>query len=173
MPSTFILKNIASDIGGGNDFSAELSAGETAAGSLSVSVAKSGTEDSFGHTIAGEPGLRGTSTGTYSVEVEVITANTSVSCAVAFARINSAGTQQAISAFTASQGMGTAGAVLAFSVADTALGAWVAGDRLRVVYRFVNTNTMSAQSVAVGTGTANNQVVVPWSPQWNAFGIPL
>lgn len=160
MSATYVLKATSSDLTGGSDFTRELSTGTEATGGITVSVAKGATEDSLGFTIAGEPGSSG-ATGNYTVEINVTTGNTNVQLSVAVSRVNSAGAQQVISAFTTEQ-QATAG-LKTFSLSAIDLGVWAVGDRLKVVYRFRNTNTMSAQSVAIETGTTSAEVLAPFT----------
>lgn len=160
MATTYVLKAANSDLTGGADFTKEISAGTEAAGSITVSVAKSATEDSLGFTPANVPSTDGI-TGNYTAEVNVTTGSTDIQISVAVARVNSAGTQQSISSFTAEQ-TGSAG-VKTFSLSSINLGTWASGDRLKVVYRFRNTNTMSARSVTIETGTTDAEVVSPWT----------
>lgn len=161
MAVTYRLRDLASDLAGGADFSSIADQTPAAAVGLVVSVAKAVSEDSVAYTRATEPGLRGTSTGTFTVNVNVTTGNTSISLAVALARVNSAGTQQAITAFTAAQAA-TAGP-LTFTFTDPALGAWAAGDRLKIVYRFTNSQTMSAQSCTIEANTISAEIATPFT----------
>lgn len=162
MPSTFQLRAAASDLAGGADFTRRLEVGDEADGSITFSVANATTEDSLGVTIAGEPGVRGTSIGAFAVEVDVQTGTASIMGSVALRRVNAAGVTQVTGAFTLEQAM-TAG-TKTFAPVGTTLGTWAAGDRLVVIYRFRSTATMgSALSLTIRTGTANAEVTVPWN----------
>jgi hypothetical protein len=93
--------------------------------------------------------------GTYTVRINVTTANMStVVRSVRLVRVNSAGTVQAqVGALTAqSTSIGSAG-TLEFAVTGTAQTA-ASGDRLVAVVAFQNTNTMSAQSFGIGSDLA-------------------
>lgn len=160
MATTYILKTAASDLSGGVHFNNELSTGTETPGSLSPSITKASTEDSYGFTVAGEPGASGT-TGDYTVEVNVTTGNTSIEISTAIHRVNSAGTFQAEGAASTEQT--AAGGLLTFTHTAINLGTWAAGDRLRVVYRFRNTHAHSAQAFTMETGTTDAEVVAPWT----------
>lgn len=165
--TTYVLKSAASDLTGGNDFNKVLSPGTETAGSITVSVAASATEDSFGYSQAENPDTDG-ATGNYTVEMNVLgLGNALFDLSAAVARVNSAGVQQAISAFAATQ-LGTAGAKT-FSLTGADLGTWAAGDRLKVVYRFKN-NAVVTGSIEIETGTAATEVVAPWtlSPRFSS-----
>lgn len=163
MTTTYILKAANSDLSGGADFTRELSEGTETAGSISPSIAASATEDSFGFTPAGIPGASGGSGAQdYNpIEVNVTSGNNNIQISVAVARVNSSGTQQAISAFTAEQ-QASAG-LKTFSRTGIDLGTWASGDRLKVVYRFRNTHSHSSQACTIETGTTSAEVVAPWS----------
>ncbi len=105
--ATYYLSSTASDLGGGADFSAALVKALEAASTRSVSLAKGGTQDSFGFTPSGDPGaLALAGTRTHTAEVNVTTASTEVFASVSFARVSSAGTVLAGgAAFAAEQGM--------------------------------------------------------------------
>lgn len=161
MPTNYILKQANSDLSGGLNFNKELSEDIEAAGSFSITVQKGATQDSYGFTVAGEPGTKGGSGAqSYTIEQTFATANTAVNLSVAVERVDSAGTVIATSAFSAEQACtGT----LTFTVTAD-LGVFAAGDRLGVVYRHVNTNAMTNQSLAIETGTINTETIAPWSP---------
>lgn len=160
MAISFYLSATNSDLSGGADFNKVLSTATETAGTLSVAVASAATEVSYGYTTSGVPGVGGTSTGSFSVEINVTTANSNITLSVALARVNSAGTQQAVTAYATGQSAGTTG-VKTFTFTDPALGTWAAGDRLRVQYRFVN-GAMSTQTVGIGTGTTNEACDTPF-----------
>ena len=158
--TVYVLKSANSDLTGGADFNKELYPGAETVGTIAVSVPASATDISYGFTKAGEPGLSG-ATGNYTVEMNVTVANSNIQLSAAVARVNSAGTQQAISAFTAEQSAGTTG-VKTFSFTGTDLGTWASGDRLRVSYKVRNT-VASVQSVTLGTGTTSAEATAPWT----------
>jgi hypothetical protein len=158
--TTYVLRAANSDLSGGADFSKRLQIGTETAGSITVSVAGNATEDSFGFADAGQPDDDGI-TGDYTVEVNVLGLGlATINLSAAVARVNSAGVQQAISAFAAEQA-GLVG-IKTFAFTGINLGTWAIGDRLKVVYRFRNTLALTG-SLDIQTGTTDAQVVTPWT----------
>src|SRR5204863_512235 len=137
-----------SDLSGGLDFNRELNPGTETAGSIAVSVAAGATEDSFGFTRAGQPGVSGI-TGNYIVEMNVTVANANIWLSVALARVDSGGVEQTRSSFTAETQLSTTGQKT-FSFTGLNLGTWSSGNRLKVYYRFRNA-AASVQSVTIAT----------------------
>ncbi len=162
MPTVYYLKATNSDLTGGADYTKRLDTVTATAATLSVPLAPGGgNEDSFAFTPAGVPGAAGV-TGNYTVEVDVTTAGASTTVQIAVARVNSAGTQQSISTFTATQSTATTG-VKTFSLTGINLGTWAAGDRLKVIYRWRNTHTSQTKTPIIETGTTNTEVTAPWA----------
>lgn len=164
MAVTYVLSSVASDLTGGADFTNLLDSTTAAAAVINVSIAKNATEDSFGFTKSGLPGVEGTSTGTFTVKVNITTGNTSgdLSLAVALARVDKAGTQAAITAFSAAQA--TTAGIKTFRFLDPALGTWAHGDRLKVIYRWVNLTKNAAQALDITVNTIDAEVVTPFAP---------
>jgi hypothetical protein len=161
MTVTYRLTNTNSDLSGGQDYNkAILDPGSDTTGTTNVSLAASETRNSFGFTAAGDPGADGAA-GDYVVEMEVITGDTNVQLSCAVARINSAGTQQAISAFATEQA--ASAGVHTFNFTNPSLGTWATGDRLRVTFRHRNSHTHTARSISVNHGGTNNEVVAPFA----------
>jgi hypothetical protein len=162
MSTTYRRTDTNSGLTGGADFTkAVLDPAADATGSSSFSVVNLATEDSLGFTDVGVPGADGI-TGDYAVELDITTGATSYEISVAVARVNSAGVQQAISAFTAEQ-QATAG-VKTFTRTAIDLGTWAAGDRLKVVYRIRSTRDHGgADTITVAHGGTNNEVTAPWT----------
>jgi len=165
----YLLKAAASDMGGGADFSAEVSQDAETAGTRTGSVAAGATETSYGFTPPGEPGLLTWTAGAWVVKVDVTTPHANVVLAIRLRRINAAGVVQESSPAPTSvdeQALGVAG-VRTF-VANFGGLAWTKGattDRLRVDYLFRNTDGGAAHSVTIATGTINTEIRTPWHPQ--------
>jgi len=158
---TYILKTAASDLSGGADFNKVLSTGTEAASSITLGVGAAATEDNYGFTASGVPNNAAWETGNWTVEVNVTTANMKLEASMAISRVDSAGAQQEISAFSAEQNAGAIG-VLTFSFTSLAWTAGATGDRIRIVYRFRNTATMGGdQTAVIETGTVSCEVVSP------------
>jgi hypothetical protein len=89
---------------------------------------------------------------------------------VEIARINSSGTVQGSTFTSAEQSLGTTG-VKTFTFTSANLGTWTTGDRLRVSYIFRNT-AKTPQTVTIGTGTTNEEVITPFGapPRTRSFG---
>lgn len=159
MSTTYVLRNILSDLSGGADFNLLLRQNTTGAVSQTVSVNSGAIEDSYGFTAAGDPSNLGTA-GVVTIKVNVTTGSTRINISVECSRINNSGVVQASSGFTAEQ---TASAgVKTFISSSAGLGTWNPGDRLRVTYRFRNTFTMLATCV-IELNTANATVVADWT----------
>src|SRR2546430_2709527 len=88
--TAYVLRSTNSDLSGGLDFNRELNPGTETAGSIAVSVAAGATEDSFGFTRAGQPGVSGI-TGNYIVEMNVTVANANILLSTAVPRVHSVG----------------------------------------------------------------------------------
>src|SRR3569833_2950262 len=157
MAQTYYLSSLCCVLSGGAVFFWLLVSAVETAGLIVFNVAFNSTEDSFAFTEPGIPGSGG-ATGDYSVVVKISANNsTGPSLAIAWARGDSSGTQQAISSFTSSQAVTTTTQVLTFSATAKNLGSWAVGDRLKVVYRFINT-AGGGRQFTVETGTANAAV---------------
>lgn len=159
---TYVLSNIASDLSGGADFSLALIVPEGTLTPQNVSVNAQTTEVSYGFTEVGEPGLNGTSTGTFTVECNVTSGNANIVVSAQLRRINSAGVVQASSSTSSEQSGGSTG-VKSFTFNSPALGTWSAGDRLRVDYVFRSTASHGNNSVDIELNTANAQVITPFA----------
>jgi hypothetical protein len=164
---TYILRSTNSDLGGGADFTKEITSGAaTTEATQSVSVANLATESSLGFTPLGTPGANGTSTGSFTVEVRIGSTGSSVITVRPFlARADASGNNLSseIAPAQAAQTC-TANSTFTFTWSSPALGTWAAGDRLKVIYVFVSSQTMGgAASVTVSFNTANSEVITPFS----------
>lgn len=103
-----------------------------------------------------------TSTGSFSVEVNISSAQSNTTVHTVIHRVNSSNVSQA-SAAAATQSSATTG-LKTFSYSSPALGTWASTDKLRVDVVVTNNN---AHGGAVGptwdTGTTNAEVVTPFS----------
>ena len=157
-PTKYYLKALTSDLTGGADFSREISTPTETAGSITVSVANSSTETSYGFTKAHKPSNAAWETGGVTVLVNVTTAHADMFLSIQVDRINSSGTVQESSTATAEQNINSTG-VKTFNVSSTN---WTAGscdDRMRVRYIFRSAkSTGPAASVVIETGTTNTSI---------------
>lgn len=165
MPTTYVLTDTVSDLTGPGpnaDFNNALGIGGAQI-NQTLSIAHSTTtarEVSSAFTEPADPGSQGgAGSQNYTVNVQVSAGNTAVTLQVRVARVNSAGVQQTVSAYTATQAMG-AGAYV-FNVSAAALGTFVTGDRLRVDYSFGSSTSMGGAPSITLSGT--NNVVAPWT----------
>jgi hypothetical protein len=161
MSAVFYLRNIDSDLSvGGALFNYDLLQQTGTAADISTgSIAATTTVFGYGFTESGIPGIDG-ATGNYTIRINVTTGNTNFQLAVQLNRVNSSGTVQTSSSLSAEQ-QGTAG-VKTFNFTSLNLGSWVAGDRLRIDYRFRTTNTHGTNSLSFGTNTTDEQVDTPF-----------
>lgn len=166
MAVTYVLRNTASDLSvSGATFNYKLLTATAASADVTTAAqAADTTVSGYAWTDPAEPGANGTSTGSFTVEVNVITAQTDVSIVVAVARVNSAGTVQGTPVAAASQASSPAG-IKTFSFTNPALGTWAAGDRLRVEYRFVRAAGGHGNvSVVVRSNTTDAEAATPFTP---------
>jgi hypothetical protein len=159
--TVYTISTTASDLSGGADFSRELLQSGATSGTLSISTATNTTETSYGFTEAGDPGVLGSSTGTFTILWRITSGNNNLQGSISLSRVNSSGAVQATSTATAEQQL-SAG-TKTFTITNPSLGTWAAGDRLRVNYIHRNSNTMSAQSITMGFGTSSDTVDTPFS----------
>lgn len=160
MSTTYYLTNTNSDLSGGDDFNFKILPDTAATATNTISVAASATETSYGFTEANVPSDAGV-TGNYSVKLDITTGSNAMQISIAVARINSSGTVQQESSYTAEQ-TGSAG-VKTFTLTSINLGTWNSGDRLRVNYRFRNTGTHTAATNVIRFNGADTEVVAPWT----------
>lgn len=165
---TRALETASSDLGGGASFNNRLGDSAPAAGSIPVTVAPGATEDSYGYTRTGVPGIDGLM-GPMTVQLSVANGNTAIRASVGIGRVNAAGIEQAASAFAAEAALPAGSGTLRFSLPTVALGQWAAGDRLRIDYRFRNTHAAAPQGFTL-TAAAPGCIVTatkdwtPWRP---------
>jgi adhesin HecA-like repeat protein len=155
----YTLSGDNSDLSGGADFNKALVESGATNTTVSFSIATNSTETSYGFTPSGNPGADG-ATGNYTILARITTGNNNGRLSISLSRVNSSGTVQSTSSATSEQT--TSAGTQTHTLTSVNLGTWAAGDRLRVNYIFRNANTMSAQTVAIGTGTSNDTVDVPW-----------
>lgn len=161
----YLLTSSDSDLPVGADFRKTMREGATTAATLAVSLAASATEESFGYTSLGIPGLVHWPPGPFTVKVKVTVGDSDVFLKVRVTRVNAAGTAQQSSAYTAEQQL-TAATGYVFSIPNTTWTPGAVGDRLRVDYSFRN-NVGSVQSVTIELNTVNAEIVAPWTPTLN------
>ena len=160
MSRTYVQRAATSDLStqsGIND--RKLLEGTEGSGSITRSVPHSTTNEATvaWYTESSEPNLTIWAAGTYTCEVNVTSAGASLDYAVSFRRLNSSGTLQEDFGTTAEQS-GTGVKTFSLSVAEKTVSA---GDRLAVVL-LVDNSSGSAESLTIGTGTADCEVTVPW-----------
>lgn len=161
MARLYFLSGTNSDLTGGADFSRALFYNNNAASTtLSVTIAGSATETSYGFTPLLHPSIYG-ATGNYTVVTNVTTSNSNIFLSIILNRINSTGTVQSSSAASAENNITTTGSKT-FSFTNINLGTWASGDRLRVDYLCRN-SAMNNQSFAIGINDANTNVQTPFN----------
>lgn len=161
MPQTFYLGATNSDLTGGADWNKYLEDATETSGTLSTTVAAGATEVSRAFTRAGVPGTNvSPDADEYTIEVGVTTGNAAIFLALQLHRINSAGTIQTSSSISGEAQL-DGPAVKNFSFSGLSLGTWVAGDRLRVDYRFRSTSGEGNQTVTIRTGTTDTEHTIP------------
>jgi hypothetical protein len=166
--ATYYLGATASDLTGGADWTKTLISAPETAGSVSAGTGANATDDQRAFTIAGNPGAVGTSSGTFTVERNITGGHANLRWNAGVARVNSAGVVQAGPVFGTETANGTVG-IKTFTINSPALGTWVTGDRLLVVYRNRNTSTGTRTTTEV-TGTTDTEVTTPGSTPVDATG---
>lgn len=168
--ATYYLTGTNSDLSGGVVFSKSLKKTTGSAGSITVPVSNSATEESYGYTDAGVPNNAAWGSGlSFTIKVNVTTASSSIFLKVRVSRVNSAGTVQQSSSYTAEQALSSTG-VKTFSLSSVSFSGGSATDRIRVDYSFRSTNSHGGSaSVVIDDGTTNESVVsgiteVPLTP---------
>jgi len=132
---------------------------------ITVDPASGGGTQTHGWiTDADDPNNDAWESGSYTVEIEVVTGDSLITAQVRLVRLDSAGNVEETGAFTATQ---TMAATRSFSPAIPG-GGWGSGgdaqacsDRFAVEVLFTNDNAHGNQSVEIGVGTAANEVITP------------
>ncbi len=155
--ATYILKIANSDCAFAEEFNKEISSGTESADSISINVARDGTDAGRGYTPTGVPNNNDWETGDITVEVNVTTADMNMDLSVQVGRINSTCLIQQSTAFTAPQTLGSTG-VFTFTFSSINWSAGSTGDRLRVVYRFT-TAAHGGADVVIETGTTDTEII--------------
>lgn len=159
MTTRYFLSSVASDLGGGADFSNKLDSDPFFGAGLAVAVAASATETSYGFTEQLVPGRRG-SVGlqeyTHTVNV-LVSANMELK--LRLRRISPSGTVQASSSQTAAQSLNSTGIKTFEIYAD--LGSFESDERLRVDYEFRDLSG-SGTTVTIEVNTGDSYLKVPW-----------
>lgn len=162
MAITYHLSSTNSDLSGGADFNKKLLTSTSGAGTISVTIAASSTETSYAWTEPGVPGTAGTSTGSFTVEVNVTTAASNTTVRAFLTRVNSSGVSQAGPIAPAEAAAATTLGIKTFTYSNPALGTWASGDRLRVEYTFVNSHASQTRTPVIGTNTTSEDVATPF-----------
>lgn len=164
MAVTYHLSSTDSDLSGGADFNKALLTGTSSGGTISCPIAAASTETSYAWTPQNVPGTNGTSTGNFTVEINITTAVNNTTVRPYLTRVNSAGTAQAGPIAPAEAAAATTPTgVKTFTWTNPALGTWASGDRLRVEYTFVNSHASAVRTPVLGTNTANEEVITPFT----------
>ncbi len=173
MPKTYIERDTASGLtntGGDTEttkFVKIIDLLTAASVSIAYTVAKSATERLKWITASGEPNQLTWAGGTYTWKFEVLTANANLSIIeVILRRLSSDGVtvRASKSSGAIAVGLGTTGVktgTILWSDGTQNPAGSLQADRLEVVFRVQNADTMAADSGAVGTNTVNNQLQTP------------
>ena len=110
-----------------------------------------------------DTGITRTSTGTFTVEVEISAAQADTTMACQWHRVNAAGSVQASSGFTATQATTSTGG-LVFTDTATGLGTWLSTDRLAVELQVANNKSHGGDAGPIhDLETVNAEVVTPFT----------
>lgn len=147
MARRYYLSSSASNITSGTLFNLSLLPNVIgAADSVTVTLASGVTVTGSGFTPPLHPGTSGR-VSSYTTIVEVSTGAAQIQISVIARRVNSAGAIQTSSAPTAEQTANVG--PLTFTLANTNLGTWAAGDRLQLDYLFRNNQAHGGDRTAV------------------------
>lgn len=160
MSQTYYCSNTASDLTGGGDHDFVLADATAAANTLSYDCPKVSTVSFDLFTPSGDPSDQGDATGSWSLEVNVITGDADVQLTPSLYRVNSGGTIQAGPIGATPQN--TNAGILTFSWTNPALGTFASGDRVRVGLSFLN-GTHGNATLELGLNTADEEFIAPYT----------
>lgn len=172
MSTTYYLSSTTSDLTGPTENQAPdsnryilASTGTLASVTLNLATTGTGQQTDWFFTQSGVPGTAGgvQTSADYTVEINVTSGSTVTDMAVKVARINSSGTVQAESAFTANQLASPTG-VKTFNITGANLGTFASGDRVRLGLRStIPTGGGSmGQNITLGLNTTDSEFIAPW-----------
>lgn len=159
MARLYFFSSVDSDLTGGADFNKALLPSRSTGNTGLISIAQAVTETSYAFTPALHPGTAGTVTGTYTVEVDITTANSNMFLSIQLHRINSAGTVQTSSAASTENNITTTG-IKTFTFTALSLGTFTSTDRLRVNFICRNSALHSSSTFAIGYD--NSDIITPF-----------
>lgn len=168
MARLYFLSNVDSTLTAPGDFSKRLLPNRSGSmTSVSTTIAGNTTETAYGYTSPVDPGVAGTSVGTYTFSVNCTTSASNMTLAFAAARVNSSGVQQSISATSSSVDLTTTG-VKTTTLSSVDLGTFSSTDQLRVSYIFTNGGSGN-RSPDIGVNDPDTYVLTPFTVKH--FGI--
>lgn len=159
--TTYYSRDTNSDLSDANSFSYVLSQTAGAPNTLTgFSVSKTANTYADLYTPAGDPSSGGSSSGSWSFEINIVTAVNTIELVPLLYRINSSGTIQS-GPIPATPANLTAG-VMTFGWTDPALGTFATGDRVRVSLSFFN-GTHSNETIDIGFNDADSEFITPYT----------
>ncbi len=159
--STYVLRSTSSDLSGAPEFNLKLIVGTGTPANRNVSIASLAVEEGYGFTEPGDPGLSGSlGSRSYTVKVDIVTANANLTLRIFLARVNASGVVQSGPLEIGAETTLTTTGIKTFT-GSVDLGTFAAGDRLRITYRWKNTvaSTQACDIKVDGTSDA----LVPWA----------
>lgn len=163
MADTYYLTTTASDLGTGDNWSNRIQRTIPGTTTLVSSIANNSTENDLGFTPSGEPGDQGTS-GNYSASVEINATDGSTTLDLLIVRVNSSGTEQGSPVGSDGGAQTVAAGTLTYNWTSPSLGTWTAGDRLKVYWRWVNSDLHGQpEDSTQDIGSAGTTITAPWT----------
>ena len=160
MAVTYVQDDGTSDLSLGGTATRDLTATALGDGSFTETAANGGgTQTHFFVTTSDNPNSdEWLDSGTYTVEVEVDTGDSSVDCDVRVGRCNSSGTILQTGSFVGAQDMSVTRSYSPIAPAWTD-GEEACGNRLYVELLFTNNASHGSHDVTIGLGTTANEVI--------------
>lgn len=159
MTTRYYLTNVASDLGGGADFSNKLDPAAGLGASLAVTIAASATETSYGFTEPLVPGRRGSVGLQEYIHTVNVLASANMELKLRLRRISASGVIQASSTQTLAQSLNSTG-IKSFEI-YAELGAFESDERLRVDYEFRDLSG-GGTTVTIEANVGDSFLKVPW-----------
>jgi hypothetical protein len=174
MATTYYSRDTNSDLSGGGSFSYQLLRAAGAAATLTgFAVGKAATVAADLYTDPNDPSDSGSSTGTWTFEINIVSGDANVQLTPSLYRINSSG--GTLSGPISATPQNTNAGVLTFSWTNPALGTFAATNRIRVGLSFLN-GTHTNATLDIGFNDNNSEFITPYTlvgPKPFAFAVSI
>lgn len=140
MAKTYNPNNAAGTHTLGGAFTHLLDVSVPASGTDQITATNAGGTNSGYYEEAENTAITRTSTGSFTARMEITSAASNTTVAARVHRVNSSGSIQASSSYTAEQSSAATGTVNFPAITNPALGSWASTDRLALEFRVTNNN---------------------------------